>query len=169
MKINRTTIFIIVLVVITVAILMYVNKSKTTSKSSNTSNTSSSPVVTHTVINTGGSNSTPVSNPAVFPLQRGSSGNEVKQLQTYLNTLGAGITVDGQFGNATFNALQSLLNITTVSQDDFNEDVLGQSANTSGVPNNSVTSSGDTDSNVITTSSLPCNLLDPTTWGTCLL
>ena len=45
--------------------------------------------------------------PGIFPLKKGSNGTEVSQLQRALNTLcKAGLTVDGDFGPATENAMK---------------------------------------------------------------
>lgn len=57
-----------------------------------------------------------------FPLQKGSKGEKVQYLQRYLNTYhAAGLTVDGNFGAKTENALKKALNIIKVSESDYNK------------------------------------------------
>lgn len=60
-----------------------------------------------------------------FPLRLYSCGNDVKDLQRYLNikTLPprAPLKVDGKFGNKTLAALKRIAGISTVSQSQFNQ------------------------------------------------
>jgi len=49
-----------------------------------------------------------------YPMQKGSKGNRVIQLQLFLNRAGAGLTADGAFGAKTESALKSLYGQTSV-------------------------------------------------------
>ncbi len=53
------------------------------------------------ICNTSGNN-----HDAEFPLKKGSKGNEVKELQQWLNTKGEKLCVDGIWGNKTEQAFQ---------------------------------------------------------------
>ena len=55
-----------------------------------------------------------------FPLQFGTCGNKVKKLQSYLNSKGGSLTVDGKFGPKTEAAVQKTLGAKTVSEVKFN-------------------------------------------------
>ena len=55
-----------------------------------------------------------------FPLQFGTCGNKVKKLQSYLNSQGSALTVDGKFGPKTEAAVQKALGVKTVSEVKFN-------------------------------------------------
>jgi hypothetical protein len=60
----------------------------------------------------------------VFPLKMGSTGNEVKTLQKYLNAINntglANLAVDGIFGAKTLQMLQTRLGVNNYSQSDYN-------------------------------------------------
>lgn len=56
-----------------------------------------------------------------FPLQKGSSGNRVKQLQAGLNILKkANLTVDGKFGDKTLAALKEGFGVDSLSESSYN-------------------------------------------------
>lgn len=54
-------------------------------------------------------------------LSRGSEGDYVRALQTWLNGQGAGLTVDGKFGPKTEGALISIFGSRTINISDFIE------------------------------------------------
>ena len=90
-------------------------KSRSSSKSGTSGNSGS-----NSGSNSGGSsgsNSGNSSNNSSSTLKRGSKGNEVKKLQKRLNELGYGLTVDGDFGANTENAVKDFQNKNGLSVD----------------------------------------------------
>ncbi len=85
-----------------------------------------------------GSNPTPAqgqyntssTNVAVFPLKNGSTGTEVKNLQTWLNNHVilpfAFLNVDGKFGPLTLSALKRTLGFSEVSEAWYNVNILNK-------------------------------------------
>jgi hypothetical protein len=61
---------------------------------------------------------------ANFPLMKGDSGEYVQKLQIYLNTQGAGLTVDGLFGSQTEAALLSIMGKTEVDYNTFKNQIV---------------------------------------------
>ena len=53
-------------------------------------------------------------------LSIGSKGNEVKQLQNFLNLKGATLTVDGIFGEKTQAALKAITSLDSISIEQLN-------------------------------------------------
>ncbi len=57
---------------------------------------------------------------ASFPLQQGSKGSKVSDIQTQLNKyFSAGLTVDSYYGPLTAAAVQSIIGTSIVSKDDY--------------------------------------------------
>lgn len=131
MSTKQITILVIVLLVI---LGLYLYFKKKPSSITNTSTTTSQPKTVQIP------STTPAANPTgsqsmVFPLHQGSNGFEVQELQTYLNSQGQNLTVDGSFGPATLAALQAVMGMSTVDQSTFNGIVLGNAQGTSGSVN----------------------------------
>ena len=78
--------------------------------------TATPPPPSYTVTNSGGGGNTSSGSgyASGFPLKIGSSGANVKTLQGALNDLGSSLTVDGQFGVNTQNALIAQTGLATV-------------------------------------------------------
>ena len=61
---------------------------------------------------------------SVFPLHNGSTGDEVKAFQHYLNTTyNAGLTEDGVWGSKTNAAASQYVKTTSVSQAEYNSEI----------------------------------------------
>ena len=66
----------------------------------------------------------PATEGSAFPLHNGSSGDEVKSFQHYLNTnYSAGLVEDGIWGSKTTAAASKFLKITSVSQAEYDSEV----------------------------------------------
>lgn len=61
---------------------------------------------------------------SVFPLHESSQGEEVKNLQRYLNNKGEALEVDGIFGPLTAAAVQRIFSSSTVNEQQYKEIVL---------------------------------------------
>lgn len=61
---------------------------------------------------------------STFPLKKGSKGNNVKGLQSFLNKkYKAGLAVDGDYGSKTDSAVKKYLNVSEISQDMYINEV----------------------------------------------
>lgn len=128
---KQIVILIVVIIAIIILLNMFVKKKTTTNISS--SNNSVPNVGLGNIIN---------NLPLVgFPLKKGSVGSNVSTLQTYLNSKGANLSVDGVFGNLTLAALQQYTGLSEVSEQYFNTYILNSGGS------NTSTSSTSTDSN----------------------
>lgn len=91
----------IVILVIVLIIMYFKNKNKTTT----------------TTIKTQNNNTTTSYSQPVFPLVYGSTGNEVKKVQTYLNTkYGEKLVVDGIWGALTQAAVAKNLGLSGITK-----------------------------------------------------
>ncbi len=87
-----------------------VKKDSNNGAGGNVGNTPAPPAQTNTYV-------APTTSPSAsdsFPLQVGSSGDNVTALQNYLNSRGATLTVDGQFGNMTKQAVMKYITTSGV-------------------------------------------------------
>lgn len=107
-----TIIFIVVLVLVSLFLIFKSKNSATSTTLPKKSNTGSN--IIHNVVSV-------VTPQSSFPLQQGKSGEQVKNLQQYLNdNYNAGLTVDGNFGPKTASALQANLNEVSMTEDEYN-------------------------------------------------
>jgi peptidoglycan hydrolase-like protein with peptidoglycan-binding domain len=116
-KIFWVALFIIIaLVVIAIVIIRRRKKLQESLEAAVTSNSTVTAAKTTTIYNS------PVSS---WPLKLGSKGYEVTRLQAYLNYIGASknvnLSVDGFFGAQTQEALQNVLNASSISQDFYKQ------------------------------------------------
>lgn len=105
--------YIGIFILVVVLLVMYVkNKNKNTITTTTTvlppANVNPNPVQS----NTGSGNS--------FPLSYGSSGSNVSKWQTYLNSLGSKLTVDGKWGPLTEAASLSKTGYNSITEVYFN-------------------------------------------------
>ena len=119
MKKSTKTIIVITIILVVIILMYFVFFSKTTDvKQTLTKVISGKKTTSKTNTNT---NVTSI--PTVFPLQNGSSGTEVTNLQLYLNTLIpspiAGLTVDGNFGANTQKYLYACSGLNSVDSDTY--------------------------------------------------
>lgn len=105
----RTWIIIAIIVVIFIIIVLYVkNKNKQVALDA----AKSAPKV---VVNV----APPAVTQSAFPLKQGSKGAEIKVLQSYLNTKGENLTVDGIWGPLTQASVVKVLKVNEISSDLF--------------------------------------------------
>lgn len=99
----------IVIVLLIIILIIYFSTRKKT-VTTTTSTTTVVPNNTNTTISSGNG----------FPLQMGSIGDNVKKWQTYLNSKGATLVVDGIWGVKTEAASLKYAGFNSVTQDYFN-------------------------------------------------
>jgi len=95
----RTWIIIAIVVILIIVIILYIRNNKPVPK----------------VIITGAINPVPIP-VATFPLMLGSRGAEVSKLQTYLNTKGETLAVDGIWGPLTQASTLKVLKVSSIDK-----------------------------------------------------
>ena len=76
-------------------------------------------IVKNPVVPPANTNTTTTSTGNNFPLHKGSVGDNVKKWQTYLNTKGAGLVIDGIWGNKTEAASIKYMGFNQVEESYF--------------------------------------------------
>ncbi len=102
----RTWIFIAIGLVILVLIILWI-KNSSKDKVTTTTAINTNPLVTNSTI-------------SVFPLKFGSEGNEVKVVQTYVNSKGEKLVVDGIWGPLTEASVIKILGKNIIDLTTYN-------------------------------------------------